>query len=222
MSVEEIREKSIVYTTILIIIIVLLIFYKEYSKIHKRRKEEKELNEDTVNNTEPIKVKLFDVIEYTQHKFRGMENYCTVMRLIPIFKDISTGQLYINSRFDDLGDMILKYDYPPNELPKLILMTKKGRMLQEDDTGTIYIKRITGIPLYSDGQLDLGHGKYKYKGKLINYTDAYQTKEDEVFNIMKDNFIEEVSKIIESNNALIVDTIIDFDNDGEEINKTNL
>lgn len=38
MSVEEIREKSIVYTTILIIIIVLLIFYKEYSKIHKRRK----------------------------------------------------------------------------------------------------------------------------------------------------------------------------------------
>ena len=101
-------------------------------------------------------------------------------------------------------------------------MTKKGRILHEDDTGIIYIKRITGIPSYNEGQLDLTHGKYKYKGKLINYTDAYQTKEDEVFNIMKDNFIEEVSKIIESNNALIVDTIIDFDNDGEEIeNKTN-
>lgn len=187
-------------------LIILSIYFNHRKKVKKKEKEILEL----VKNTSPIRVELYDVLEYTQH-IRSSDGSCTMIRLVPVFKDEKTKQIYINSEFYDIGDINIKYSYEQQNNPKLMIITKKGKIITEGERGHIYIRRTIGNATYDNNKLTIGCGPCKYDGKLKDFHDAYNTNVNTVFNIMKDDFIENIS------DALIVDAHVDFDMDDKQI-----
>ena len=69
-------------------LIILSIYFNHRKKVKKKEKEILEL----VKNTSPIRVELYDVLEYTQH-IRSSDGSCTMIRLVPVFKDEKTKQI---------------------------------------------------------------------------------------------------------------------------------
>lgn len=181
-------------------LIILSIYFKHRKNVKKKEKE----TLDLIKNTSPTRVELYDVLEYTQHSSDGAS---TMVRLVPVFKDDKTGQIYINSEFYEIGDINIRYSYEDPNKPKLVIMTRKGKIITEGERGHIYIRRTIGNATYDNNRLTIGCGPCEYDGKLKDFTDAFKTDKNTVFNIMKDNFIENIS------GALIVDAHVDFDMD---------
>lgn len=194
---------------IVAIIIVLLI----KSKMKNMEETELKENENLIDNTKPIKVRLYDIIKYTHLKSEKLEDsHFRIVRLNPIFQDINTNKLYICNDINELGDIKIKYDNPTSEQFILKTVTKKGRTLHENDTGYIYIKRRLENITFNNDQLNIENKIYSYNGKLKN-DNPFDAPNNTLFNVMKDDFLSKIKNEIRNNNIEIVDAIIDFDED---------
>ena len=156
---------------------------------------------DEYRKLTPIEVELYDVVLILNHVSKKDNS-----EVIAVYKDVSTGKLYIPHLTAHLANPLFGVGHLIGFAPKINVRSAKGKPLEPNSKGLLYIANQLGTVSVIDGVVHMNEKKYLYKGYVQDMNNMNKKERPEIRNLISNNrFIQEI------NGATVIEGLIDFD-----------
>ena len=182
-----------------IIFIILIVILYIYSSIKEKKKIE-----EIMNTVEPHDGVLEDILLFKYFTWSN-DSYEARLKVYPIIRDLNNKKKYLSVNFHCIGTYKYSYYWSVFTKFKYELTNNNSEKVNIGDHCRIYVKKENGNLKLENDSIKIYDELCNYKGKLDGNNIISTSGGNLLFNVEKENFLEDI------NNITLFDGIVDFD-----------